>query len=80
MAVLTDRLPVDSKGLEAEGHPRTTRAVLGACEAASDTRDMPKDIATQMARRNLASSDYRLPFGNRYQKGARYRPFFVSRF
>ncbi len=27
---------------------QTTRAVLGAC-AASDTRDMPEDIATQMA-------------------------------
>ncbi len=37
MAVLTDRLPADFKGL-AEGHPGTTREHSGSFRAASDTR------------------------------------------
>ncbi len=67
------------KGLEAEGRPQD-KAVLGACEP-PHYEDMPKDIATQMASICSAqlSEDYRLPFGNRNNKGARYRPFFVSR-
>lgn len=55
------------KGLEAEGHPGLREQFWELARAASDTRDMPKDIATQMAGIvALASSeDYRLPFGNR---------------
>ena len=55
------------KGLEAEGHPGLREQFWELARATSDTRDMPKDIATQMAGiLALASSeDYRLPFGNR---------------
>ncbi len=35
--------------LEAEGHPGLREQFWELARAASDTRDMPKDIATQMA-------------------------------
>ncbi len=46
---------------------RTTEAVLGSRSEGppSDTRDMPKDIATQMAEAAWLSEDYRPSFGNR---------------
>ncbi len=43
----TDRLLQILKGSEAEG--RRTESSSGSLRAASDTRDMPKDIATLMA-------------------------------
>ncbi len=46
-AVLTDRLPAILR-LEAEGHPGLREQFWELARAASE-RDMPKDIATQMA-------------------------------
>ncbi len=44
-----DRLPADSKA-EAEGHPGPREEQLWElCEGRLRARDMPKDIATQMA-------------------------------
>ncbi len=71
--VLTDTLHL--RGLEVEGHPDYESSSGELASGRPDTRDMLKDIATQMAGiLALASSeDYRLPF---VQSTAR---LFVSR-
>ena len=55
------------QGLEEAGHPGLRDKFFEFARTASETRDMPKDIAIRMASiLALASSeDYRLPFGNR---------------
>ncbi len=56
----------DSYGLKRKGHPGLREAWELARAALLITRDMPKDIATQIPVFGLASSeDYWLPFGNR---------------
>lgn len=54
------------QGLEKDGHPGLRDRFFEIARTTSETRDMPKDIATQMASiLALASSkDYQLPFGN----------------
>ncbi len=65
-----------------EGHPGLRESSSGSsARAASDTRDMPKDIATQMVGiLALASSeDYRPPFGKSITKrGHGGRPLLVG--
>ena len=54
------------QGLEEYGHPGLRDRFFEIARTASENRDMPKDIATQMASiLALASSkDYQFPFGN----------------
>lgn len=54
------------QGLEEYGHPGLRDRFFEIARTASETRDMPKDIATQMASILALASheDYQLPFGN----------------